>query len=46
MPKSFSISGKGKESEGYEENNFVREKVTWHFCDEDGNIMVNANTCP
>ena len=33
----------GEEYEGYEGNSLVRAKVIRHFCDEDGNIMGNAN---
>ena len=33
----------GEESEEYEGSNLVQVKVIYHFCDEDGNIMGNAN---
>ena len=33
----------GEESEGYEGSSLVRAKVICHFCDEDGNVMGNAN---
>ena len=33
----------GEESEGYEGSSLVRAKVIRHFCDEDGNVMGNAN---
>ena len=37
----------GEESEGYnEECTLVKAKVIRHFCDEDGNIMGNANIRP
>ena len=33
----------GEESEGYKGSSLVRAKVIRHLCDEDGNVMGNAN---
>ena len=33
----------GEESKGYEGSNLVKAKIIRHFCDEEGNIMGNAN---
>ena len=36
----------GEESKEYERSNLIQAQIFCHFCDEDGNIMGNANILP